>query len=511
MNFVISIASSQPSTPCNFKKIGDGVCICDVNYCDTLDTEEPTCDTFTMVTTSKFGKRFATTSNLFNSFGIPNPLPTKYLRIDQDRVYQSLIGFGGALTDASSIVIEEMNESIRQCFYKSYMSPKYGAAYKLFRIPIGGSDFSVKPWAYNETPVDDIDLSNMTEFLSIDRIRIEQINEMRKYQNDIKIMLCTWSPPIWMKSNKAWSGASYLLRKYYKTWALYHIKAMNLWKNANMSIWSISTGNEPTNSIVVPFMSLGWLASEQKLWITDYLKPMLMDAGFFDTLILGLDDQRTNIPIFTSGYQKSFIDTNIVVDLIGVHWYFDTLSLDNILDRAAQRYNKPILYTESCTGAGLNILDPIHGPIIGSWKRLQEYVHKMMNCFLHCTSAFIDWNMVLNKMGGPNYAGNYVDAPMIFIKENQTLYKQPMFYGIAHFSTFLQSNCVRIDSKLSFLSSIYIEVVAFACDYEKIVIILNNQSPNSESIIVIDEKKGHINLTLDSNSVNTLIYKICQK
>lgn len=502
------------TSSCKFEPIGDGVCVCDENYCDTLDTEEPSCGSYTLVTSNRRGKRFEMTTGPIHNFNFSftsAPSSEPLLKINQSIVYQKMIGFGGAFTDATSYQINLMVEPLRECVYKSYMSPIYGAAYKMLRVPIGASDFSDGAFTYNETPLNDVDLTNMTELLPSDRMHIQQINEMKRYQpnSDIKIMLCAWSPPVWMKNIKVWSGLSFLSRKYFKTWALYQANVIRLWQHENLTIWSISTGNEPRTSAIVPFLSLTWLPSEQAVWVSDYLKPTLKEHGLSDVLILGVDDQRACIHPYINAFKRQAKGNDIDIDLIGVHWYFDQFASPELLDRTLKIYKKPILYTEACEGAGLNSQDMIRGPVFGSWKRCQTYVQRIINLLQHSTAGFIDWNMVLDEHGGPNYVGNYVDAPMIFFKRNQTLYKQPMFYGIAHFSTFLQTNCVRIDSKWISRNIKTLDAIAFACDNDRIVAILHNTGPNTERVTVIDERNGQMNLTLDPESVNTLVYKNC--
>ena len=50
--------------------------------------------------------------------------------------------------------------------------------------------------------------------------------------------------------------------------------------------------------------------------------------------------------------------------------------------------------------------------------------------------------------GGPNWAYNFVDSPIIVNKETDEFYKNPMYYGLAHFSKFLPQNSVRIEHKM---------------------------------------------------------------
>lgn len=504
-----------PSNRCNFQKVGDGICVCNVTYCDTLDVPplSAECGEYFVVTSSRDGKRFESQSGSLAKLKQIRPNAFNHrMDINTSVRYQEMVGFGGALTDATSQMIASMNATLRQFLYRSYMSPLDGLAYDVLRIPLGASDFSEFPWTYNEYPENDAKLSNITTLHPLDQRRIEQIKEMQTALPglDVKLMFAAWSAPKWMKTNKNWSGLSFLLSEYYEAWALYHIKVLELWRNEGMHIWSLSLGNEPTLSGFVSFLSLGWWAQDQKRWLNDYLKPALSRSNISDVQILGFDDVRTNLLPFCRGYQKSWRDTEIEnVDMIGVHWYFDRITAVSALDQVASRYKKPVLYTESCTGVALDPNDSKRGPVFGSWSRCMDYVNSMIDMFEHSVAGFVDWNMVLSETGGPNYVKNFADAPIIFHEANHTIIKQPMYYGIAHFSRFIRAGCVRVQSKLSVSCTRKIKGIAFVCDGESVVTILHNIVGNPEQITISEANGARFNLTLDPFSVNTVVYKGC--
>ena len=46
-------------------------------------------------------------------------------------------------------------------------------------------------------------------------------------------------------------------------------------------------------------------------------------------------------------------------------------------------------------------------------------------------TGWVDWNLVLDEKGGPNWAGNTVDSPIIVNSTVDEFYKQPVvFYSI---------------------------------------------------------------------------------
>lgn len=169
-------------------------------------------------------------------------------------------------------------------------------------MSIGGCDFDLSPWAYNEQPENDPLLSNFTKLDDRDLQKVEQIHRLKEVSNleNLKIKGAAWSPPKWMKSNLAWTGFSHLKKEYYQTWADYHLKWLELMEENGLPVWAISTGNEPLNGLLftefVKFMSLGWSPHRQAEWLTDHLGPTIRNSKFKDVIIFGNDDQRYTFP-----------------------------------------------------------------------------------------------------------------------------------------------------------------------------------------------------------------------
>jgi glucosylceramidase len=49
-------------------------------------------------------------------------------------------------------------------------------------------------------------------------------------------------------------------------------------------------------------------------------------------------------------------------------------------------------------------------------------------------SGWIDWNIVLDKHGGPNHVGNYCGAPIMIDTASGYVYYTPVFYVLSQFS-----------------------------------------------------------------------------
>lgn len=180
------------------------------------------------------------------------------MTINADLKYQKIFGFGGAFTDSAGININSLTEKSKEYLLKSYFS-KSGIEYSLCRVPIGGTDFSTRPYTYDDIKDDNLSQFNLTfeDFT----YKIPLINKAYSLTDgNLRLFASAWSAPAWMKTNDALSGIGYLYKKYYQTWADYFIKFLEHYEKSNIKIWGITTGNEPLNG-VLPFIkinSLGW-------------------------------------------------------------------------------------------------------------------------------------------------------------------------------------------------------------------------------------------------------------
>ncbi|KAG4067248.1 hypothetical protein HA402_000239 [Bradysia odoriphaga] len=533
----ISSAIVIHASPCRQKRFPKGiVCVCTEEYCDTLENVDPKeRDDIVLVSTSLGGLRFEVTHSKLQSrnrfiknsskYGIniiaPQVLSNqgsaenflKFLTISADitvnrnNTYQTNLGFGGAFTGSVSHIIDLLPKSLQNHIYKAYFSKTEGIGYNMMRIPIGGSDFDLAPWAYNELPTHDTNLSNFQKLDDRDLKRISQLNDLKtaSANDNIKYIGAAWSPPPWMKTNNDWTGFSALSSEYYTTWAQYHLKYLELMADEGINFWAFSTGNEPLNGIIgwvfVHFMSLGWTAGTQGKWVGDHLGPLLRNSSFRNVKLLGGDDQRYVMPVWYEEMQGAHSEAIKYLDGFAVHWYWDNIAPPSLLDKTHKLFpDKFILNTESCLG---DKPLTVHGPILGSWERAEQYARSYIEDLTHWVGGWVDWNIVLDETGGPNYVNNTVEAPVIVNTTSKNeFYKQPIFYIIGHFSRFIVEDSIRIDVRSSHGS---VQTVGYQRPDNSIAIVIFNRSLLKADIKLRD---GSINikLSLPPRSIHTLVY-----
>lgn len=114
----------------------------------------------------------------FALFTICRCLLADEITVDASIKHQTILGFGGAFTDASGINIATLSRPAQErllrwhtpfkvvaaatlneiCFYRSYYS-KDGLEYGIGRVPIGGTDFSTYPYTYDDDHPGDVTLT----------------------------------------------------------------------------------------------------------------------------------------------------------------------------------------------------------------------------------------------------------------------------------------------------------------------------------------------------------------
>ena len=195
---------------------------------------------------------------------------------------------------------------------------------------------------------------------------------------------------------------------------------------------------------------------------------------------------------------------------IGIHWY----TLDGHEGQSEVHGMLPdkfILGTEACAG----FLPEDAGPRLGNWTRGWMYGHDILQNLRNWAAGWVDWNLCLNEQGGPNWANNFVDAPIIVSAEKGEFYKQPMFYWLAHFSLFIPPGSVHIES--SFFNqeeeeNPSIEHVAFVKpEGNKVLVLINPPAAgaaNLQRIRIRDAQSGReAELSVEAESIMTVIWK----
>ncbi|XP_069690966.1 lysosomal acid glucosylceramidase-like [Periplaneta americana] len=418
--------------------------------------------------------------------------------------YQTIQGFGGAMTDATAMNIATLSVPTQQKLLRQYFGDG-SINYSFIRLPIGGTDFSTRYYSLDDV-VNDTSLEhfNLTEEDLIYKIPYTK-QAMAISKHEIKLFASTWSAPLWM-TRPRFSKPSFtkLQEQYRQLHADYHIKFLDAYKMHSLNFWGITAHNEPVSGFLyyVAFNNMGWTPEEQRDWVTNYFGPTLHKSGYGNLKLMILDDQRVFLPLWPTIMMNE--EAKKFVSGIAVHFYTDIfpISQASLLSDTHDKFpDLFILNTEAC-------IFPLSGGVavsLGLWDHAEIYAESIIENINNWSIGWVDWNMALNLDGGPNWAYNNVNAPIIVNATADEFYKQPTFYALAHFSKFVPPESQRIQlisaNSKGLLSS------SFITPQHDIVIVLVNKLNFDMSTCITAGLKGNIELVLPAHSIHTIIYK----
>lgn len=419
----------------------------------------------TVYTTSdSTGDRLAMTGTLdFKPKGQPTEKEISVF-VDPGKTFQTFLGIGAALTDASAETFYKLPKDKQQELLTAYFSKDKGIGYTVARTNINSCDFSSDMYTY----VTDGDKELKSFNIAHDKkFKIPFIKEaMAAAVGKLNLFASPWSPPAWMKDNNDMLHGGKLKPEFHDSWAMYYARFIKAYEQEGVPVWGISVQNEPM--AVQRWESCIYSAEEERDFLKEHLGPTMVKEGLKDKKIIVWDHNRDLI------YQRAqtyFNDPEASKYIwgIGFHWYEDwskgTQMFDN-LRRVYEAYpDKNIFFTEGCA-------ESFDSSRYNAWTLGERYGSSMINDFNNGMVGFTDWNIVLDEKGGPNHVGNYCFASVHGDTRTGQLIYTNAYYYIGHFSKFIKPGAKRI---ISSSSRSQLLTTAFKNEDGSIVVVVMNQ------------------------------------
>ncbi len=428
----------------------------------------------------------------FENFG--QPLETQVcVFIDPRRTFQTYIGVGGALTDASSEVFAKLPEAVQKELLTAYYDREKGIGYNFARTNIASCDFSSDTYAY----VAEKDTTLATFNLAHDeKYRIPFIKKaIAAAGGTLPMFVSPWSPPGWMKDNNDVLHGGHLLSKYAQVWANHFVKFIKTYESKGIPVWGLSVQNEPMARQI--WESCIYTAEEERDFVKKYLGPTLKRSGLGNKKLICWDHNRDLI------YQRASILLNDqeaakYIWGIGFHWYEtwtgSAMQFDN-LRRVKEAFpDKNLIFTEGC-------VEKFNLDRVNDWALGERYGTSMVNDFNCGTVAWTDWNVLLDEKGGPNHVGNFCFAPVHADTQTGKLIYTNSYYYIGHFSKFIQPGAKRISCSTN---RDKLQATAFLNPNGKMVVVVLNTSDQKLPFCLWIEGKAAQTVSL-AHSIMTVI------
>ncbi|WP_235048408.1 glycoside hydrolase family 30 protein [Arcticibacter svalbardensis] len=427
---------------------------------------QPNNKDITVYTTAKNTELHLSPTGTLHFKEMKQPLETQLIIfVDPTKTFQSILGIGGAITDASAEVFAKLSKEKQQELLTAYYDKEKGIGYTLGRTNINSCDFSSDSYTY----VADNDKDLKTFNISHDKkFKIPLIKEIQKATNGkLNLFVTPWSPPAWMKTNNDMLKGGKLKPDFMQPWANYYGKFIKAYEADGIPIWGLSVQNEPMATQT--WESCVFTAEEERDFIKNYLGPTLKKQGLSAKKLIAWDHNRDQV------YQRASTILNDpeaakYVWGIGFHWYETwtgtAMNFENVKRVHEAFPDKNLMFTEGC-------VEKFSLDDVNNWRLGERYGNSLVNDFNSGTTGWTDWNILLDENGGPNHVGNFCFAPIHANLKTGNLIYTNSYYYLGHFSKFLQPGAKRI---VSSSSRVNLQTTAFINPDGKIVVVVLNMS-----------------------------------
>ncbi|MCP4143487.1 MAG: glycosyl hydrolase, partial [Chloroflexi bacterium] len=178
----------------------------------------------TIITTAKDTDLRLTETGKQNFSKTPQALETENsIFVNPNHEFQTFIGIGGAITDASAEVFAKLSPKKQEELLSAYYG-KDGIDNSLMRTSIHSCDFSSGSFTY----IEEGDKELKTFSIEHDReFRLPMIKRaIAEAGGNMLFYMSPWSPPAFMKGKKDMLGGGKLLPEYNDAWAMYYAKSI---------------------------------------------------------------------------------------------------------------------------------------------------------------------------------------------------------------------------------------------------------------------------------------------
>jgi glucosylceramidase len=364
-----------------------------------------------------------------------------------DKPAQTMEGFGACFSELGWVALQQLSTADREGIFRELFLPGAGANFTLCRLPIGANDYARNWYSYDEVD-SDFELKHFSIANDMETL-IPFLHEAQRFQPKLRLWSSPWSPPIWMKRNKAYAEAQQRpgwpangLRsdqaghegedmfvqeeQYFAAYARYFGRYIDAYRAQGVPVEMVMPQNEFNSAQAFP--SCTWTAQGLAKFIR-HLGPVMDERGvkiFFGTL------ERGNVKLL-----ETVMDDPIAAQYVrgvGVQW-----AGKNALTAIHETYPGLAIYgSEQECGDGKN-----------DWK-YSNYCWNLMKDYLKSgASGYLYWNLAL-ETGGVSRWG-WPQNSLISVDPLQKTFRyNPEFYLLKHASHYVLPGARRLETAGSF-------------------------------------------------------------
>jgi glucosylceramidase len=409
--------------------------------------------------------------------GSPSSAGASTIEVDPSRTFQSMLGFGGAFTDSSCFLFNQMRSDARHQLLQELFSTA-GLNLSVARTCIGSSDYSLTTYTFDDMPAPDPGLSHFG--IAHDRAYIlPTLREAASIQPDLFFISTPWSPPAWMKAGDSLLGGS-MRKNYFDSYAQYFVKFIDAYKAAGINIRAVTIQNEVDTDQDGKMPAALWGQEYEGEFIKSFLGPALSSASL-DTKIWLLDH---NFNLW-GRVMDLLSDPDVYRFVDGVAWHAYAGEPDAMTRVHDAFPSKSAYFTEY--GPFITDADYLTG-----WAKWSASYAQIFRNWARCAVA---WNLLLNEKGGPNLGPFTCGGVVTIDSKTQQLTRSGQYWALAHYSKTVQRGA-RVMASSSSLPGV--EHVAFANPDGTFVLVLTNQGKDRDIQCRVQGKSLGASLPADS-------------
>jgi glucosylceramidase len=408
------------------------------------------------------------------------------IALDPAAPKQEVLGFGGAMTDATCYVLSQMSAAERTPLMREIFAPDE-MAMNVCRTCIGASDYSRTVYSFDDSPEPDPELKRF----SIDHDKayiLPMLREARKANPELFLFSSPWSPPGWMKPNNSMLGGA-MRKTSFGPYAKYFMKFLDGYKAEGVAIDAVTVQNETDAEQEGNMPACLWAQEQEMDFVKSHLGPALRKAGL-PAKIWVLDH---NYSLWGRAIDElSDPDAYEYIDGIAWHGYVGEASA---MTRVHEAFPQKSAYW---TEGGPDISQPDYQTDFTKWA---DTFNGVLN---NWARSITSWNLALDEKGKPNVGPFSCGGVVTVENETHKITRSGQYWAFAHYSKHIKRGArvfatdgVGFDGAGGSVSH-----AGFRNPDGSLVVVLANTGEQKRAQLVLGGKALEIDLPADS--VHTL-------
>jgi O-glycosyl hydrolase/glycerophosphoryl diester phosphodiesterase len=393
-------------------------------------------------------------------------VPSDSITVDPNTTYQTIDGFGGAMTDsAASLILGSANSS--QIMQTLFGTSAGQAGLTIVRSPMGSSDMMAV--SNDIHTYEDTQGSFSVSGYASDQRQITALQKAKAIAgSNFKILGTPWSAPGWAKNDgsllppQCGTNQNEISSSEFTQYAAYFTRYVNAYAAVGLQPWAVSLQNEPENCKTA--MPTTQMSATDEVALAKALKSQLPSG----TKVLGWD-HNWNDPGFVD-----VLTASGSVDAIGYHCYDGTHYINQTTAVAT--------YMTECSGftaSSANVAENL------GW----EVANLLIGPLRYGSRGSLYWTLAQDPNGNPHLGGS--DAcqdcrGMVTINSDGSFEPSQDLYYWAQFSKFVPPGSVRIASN----NSGNLSTVAFQNGNQITLVVLNSASTQANGGVAGSDERN---------------------